>query len=53
MEKFDEQDRALLGFLQLDAALSVGDLAEKIGISKSACWRRIRNSKKPGSSGDG
>ncbi len=48
MEKFDEQDRALLGFLQLDAALSVGDLAEKIGISKSACWRRIQKLEEAG-----
>lgn len=38
----DQTDRALLARLQLDAALSVGELADRVGISKSACWRRIQ-----------
>jgi Lrp/AsnC family transcriptional regulator len=28
--------------MQGDASLSVGELANRIGISKSACWRRIQ-----------
>lgn len=35
-------DRVILSQLQADAALSVGELAEIVGISKSACWRRIK-----------
>jgi Lrp/AsnC family transcriptional regulator len=38
----DKLDKALLSRLQKDASLSVGELAEKVGISKSACWRRIQ-----------
>ena len=38
----DTQDRKLLRLLQQDAALSVADLAEAVGMSKSACWRRIQ-----------
>ncbi|MFQ3325056.1 MAG: Lrp/AsnC family transcriptional regulator [Pseudomonadales bacterium] len=38
----DSQDRSLLSLMQADASLSVGDLADRIGISKSACWRRIQ-----------
>lgn len=38
----DKLDKILLGLMQEDAALSVGSLAEQIGISKSACWRRIQ-----------
>ena len=38
----DKTDKAILARLQADAALSVGDLAEIVGISKSACWRRIQ-----------
>ena len=38
----DKTDKALLTRLQRDASLSVGELAEKVGISKSACWRRIQ-----------
>ena len=38
----DAQDRKLLRLLQQDASLSVADLADSVGISKSACWRRIQ-----------
>ena len=38
----DKQDKAILGILQADATCSVGDLAEQVGISKSACWRRVQ-----------
>ncbi|WP_371193058.1 Lrp/AsnC family transcriptional regulator [Glaciecola sp. SC05] len=38
----DKLDTKLLGLMQEDAGLSVGNLAEQIGISKSACWRRIQ-----------
>ena len=44
----DKLDRAILKRLQADAALSVGDLAEIVGISKSACWRRIQKLEKAG-----
>ncbi|MAA65032.1 MAG: transcriptional regulator [Alteromonadaceae bacterium] len=39
---FDKSDRQILELLQRDAALSVGELAEQVGMSKSACWRRIQ-----------
>ena len=35
-------DRAILLQLQRDATLSVSALAERIGTSKTACWRRIK-----------
>ncbi len=40
--KLDRQDQAILELLQRDASLSVGNIAECVGISKSACWRRIK-----------
>ena len=42
MPKLDNIDRRLLEALQADATLSVGALAERINLSRSACWRRIR-----------
>ena len=42
MSILDKTDKLILSRLQGDAALSVGDLAEIAGISKSACWRRIK-----------
>ncbi len=41
-------DTMILIHLQRDAALSVGDLAEIVGISKSACWRRIQKLQREG-----
>jgi len=38
----DSTERTLLRHMQRDATLSVADLAELAGISKSACWRRIQ-----------
>ncbi|MEX0737809.1 MAG: Lrp/AsnC family transcriptional regulator [Pseudohongiella sp.] len=38
----DSQDKKLLRLLQHDASLSVADLADQVGISKSACWRRMQ-----------
>ena len=38
----DKKDRAILQALQSDATMTVADIAEQIGLSKSACWRRIQ-----------
>ena len=35
-------DRKILRLLQTDGRLSNQELAEKIGLSKSACWRRVK-----------
>ncbi len=40
-EKLDRIDRKLLALLQHDASLSAAELAEKVGLSQSPCWRRI------------
>lgn len=40
--KLDKVDRVILTLLQRDAELSVAQIAEKVGVSKSACWRRIK-----------
>lgn len=40
--KLDQIDLQLLRTLQLDAGLSQRDLADRIGISQNACWRRLR-----------
>jgi Lrp/AsnC family transcriptional regulator len=38
----DRKDKAILAALQDDATLTVAELAERVALSKSACWRRIR-----------
>ncbi|WP_119268832.1 Lrp/AsnC family transcriptional regulator [Taklimakanibacter deserti] len=38
----DKTDRAILAELQRDATLTVDQLAERISLSRNACWRRIK-----------
>ena len=40
--KLDSFDRAILRALQQDASLSQRDLAERVGMSQNACWRRLQ-----------
>ncbi|MEM7431103.1 MAG: Lrp/AsnC family transcriptional regulator [Pseudomonadota bacterium] len=40
--KISANDRRLLDALQQDATLSQADLAEIAGLSRTSCWRRIR-----------
>lgn len=42
MEKLDAIDMRLLGCLQADGALSQRELADKVGLSQNACWRRLQ-----------
>ncbi|MFG1298388.1 Lrp/AsnC family transcriptional regulator [Xanthobacter sp. V3C-3] len=38
----DIRDKRILETLQEDTTLPVADLAERVGLSTSACWRRIK-----------
>ena len=38
----DHIDRALLDVLQHDGRATVGQLAERVSLSPSPCWRRVR-----------
>lgn len=38
----DEFDRKILNALQADAAISLDRLGETIGLSRNACWRRVK-----------
>ncbi len=38
----DSRDCQLLALLQKDCRISNADLAERVGMSSSACWRRVR-----------
>ncbi len=42
MEKLDVIDHKMLSLLQADGALSQREVAEAIGLSQNACWRRIK-----------
>jgi len=38
----DNIDRKILNLLQGDAAQSVDQLAERVALSRNACWRRVK-----------
>ena len=38
----DEIDRQLLEILQHDATLSIAQMAERVGLSATPCWKRIQ-----------
>jgi Lrp/AsnC family transcriptional regulator len=38
----DEIDRKLLAILQEDATLSIAQMAERVGLSPTPCWKRIQ-----------
>ena len=38
----DRLDRKILRLLQEDSTLAVADLAKKVGLSTTPCWRRIQ-----------
>ena len=44
----DAIDIKILACLQEDATLPVGEIAERVGLSSTPCWRRIRNLEESG-----
>lgn len=44
----DNIDKKILTILQENAELSVSDIADKVGLSTTPCWRRIQNMEKSG-----
>ena len=42
------KDRGIMDLLQQDSSLSVGDIARKVGLSVTPCWRRIQKLEEAG-----
>ena len=42
IQSFDRKDRAILRSLQRDASTSIAAVADEVGLSQNACWRRIK-----------
>jgi Lrp/AsnC family transcriptional regulator len=41
-QKIDQIDRNILAQLQKDSSLSQRELADQVGLSQNACWRRLQ-----------
>lgn len=44
----DDIDRNILVHIQADSTIGGADLAERVGLSTTPCWRRIQNLEKAG-----
>ncbi len=47
-EQLDAVDAKILDLIQHDASLSVAEIAERVGLSSSPCWRRIKRLEEAG-----
>jgi DNA-binding Lrp family transcriptional regulator len=47
-EELDAIDLKILDLLQKDSSLAIADIADRVGLSSSPCWRRIERLKKAG-----
>ena len=48
MNSLDKYDIAILTALQADATLSIAALSEKVGLSSTPCWKRVRRLEEDG-----
>ncbi|MBM3518955.1 MAG: Lrp/AsnC family transcriptional regulator [Alphaproteobacteria bacterium] len=48
MAALDETDRRILACLQDDAAMPVADIARRVGLTTTPCWRRIQRLEETG-----
>ena len=42
MLKIDDADRRILSELQRDGSIALDALGDRVGLSRNACWRRVR-----------
>lgn len=47
-QSLDAIDAKILDLIQKDAALSVAEIADRVGLSSSPCWRRIKRMEEAG-----
>ncbi len=47
-ESLDAIDLKILDLIQQDAGISVAEIADKVGLSTSPCWRRIKRLEESG-----
>jgi Lrp/AsnC family transcriptional regulator len=48
MTDLDNIDRAILRLIATDASLSLNDIADKVGLTATPCWKRIKRMEETG-----
>ena len=44
----DSTDRRILAILQEDATVPIAEIAERVGLSQTPCWKRIKRLERDG-----
>lgn len=47
-KELDRLDREILRLIAIDASLSLADIASKVGLTPTPCWKRIRRMEQDG-----
>src|ERR1700691_4178672 len=47
-KEIDRLDREILRLISVDASLSLADIAGKVGLTPTPCWKRIRRMEQDG-----
>src|ERR1700744_6667506 len=47
-KEIDRLDREILRLISVDASLSLADIATKVGLTPTPCWKRIRRMEQDG-----
>ncbi len=48
MTELDQIDRSILRLLAADASLSLNEIADKVGLTATPCWKRIKRMEETG-----
>jgi Lrp/AsnC family transcriptional regulator len=48
MTELDNIDRAILRLIATDSSLSLNDIADKVGLTATPCWKRIKRMEETG-----
>ena len=48
MTELDNIDRAILRLIATDASMSLNDIADKVGLTATPCWKRIKRMEETG-----
>ncbi len=48
MSRLDMIDRSILRLVQKDASLSIGAIADRVGLSSTPCWKRLKKLEQSG-----
>jgi Lrp/AsnC family transcriptional regulator len=48
VKELDRLDRAILRLLTVDASVSLAEIAERVGLTPTPCWKRVRRMEQAG-----